>query len=194
VPTSKNTGWLFATGITLIFFALVLQTVTLASGQYASVLLSALALTIIADLCFVAAFKRGSLTARCLSVALMLPTLFIVADFLRRAPHSFWQASSPSGALNSVAMNTSEKGLAERCAAYLRTGPPAHMKDYVPDSLTEIIIAHGARSEPLNPELRELGGLIIQEPNDFTEIEDGTIRSYMQDGAALVVEVLRTQK
>ena len=69
--------------------ALILQTITLASQDYRTVLIIALALTLFADGCFVAAFIRGHIVARCASVVLMLPTLFIVADFVRRVPHSF---------------------------------------------------------------------------------------------------------
>ena len=69
--------------------ALVLQTITLASRDYSTVLLVALGLTLVADGCFIAAFTRGGLAARCASVVLMLPTVFVVADFIRRAPHSF---------------------------------------------------------------------------------------------------------
>ncbi len=69
--------------------ALALQTLTLASHRYRTVLIAALLLTFAADSCFVSAFVRGRLVARCASVLLMLPTVFVVADFLRRAPHSF---------------------------------------------------------------------------------------------------------
>ena len=72
-----------------MILALVLQTITLASRDYRAVLVIALALTLVADSCFVAAFIRGRLAARCVSVVLMLPTVFVVADFMRRAPHSF---------------------------------------------------------------------------------------------------------
>ena len=68
---------------------LVLQTITLASQDYRAVLIAALALTLVADSCFVAAFIRGRLAARCASVVLILPTAFVVSDFMRRAPHSF---------------------------------------------------------------------------------------------------------
>lgn len=87
--TSRRIGWLFGAGVPLMLVALLLQTVTLASQRYGSVLIAALVLTIIADCCFVAAFMRGRLAIRCISVALMLPTVFVVADFMRRAPHSF---------------------------------------------------------------------------------------------------------
>jgi len=75
--------------VPLLILALILQTVTLANQDYSTVLIVALALTLVADCCFVAAFIRGRLAARCVSIVLMLPTVFVVADFMRRAPHSF---------------------------------------------------------------------------------------------------------
>ena len=87
--TFKRIGGLFGVGVPLMAGALLLQTITLASERYGSVLIVALLLAIAADCCFVAAFMRGSVAVRCISVALMLPTVFVVADFLRRAPHSF---------------------------------------------------------------------------------------------------------
>ena len=86
---SIRTGWLFGVGVPLLLAALFYQTVTLASQEYAGVLVTALVLTVLADVCFILAFKRGGLVTRCVSVILLLPTLFVVADFLRRAPHSF---------------------------------------------------------------------------------------------------------
>jgi hypothetical protein len=85
----KHTGWLFGVGIPLMIVALTLQNVTLTTGDYRALLIVALALTVLADGCFMAAFVRGGLAVRCASVVLMLPTLFVVADFMRRAPHSF---------------------------------------------------------------------------------------------------------
>ena len=87
-------------------------------------------------------------------------------------------------------MNTAGDALPQRCADYLKAGPPAHMTNYVPGSLTEIIIAHGARSQPLDPELREIGRFLPREADSFSRITDEAIRSYMQQGAALVAEVL----
>ena len=81
--------------------------------------------------------------------------------------------------------------LASRCREYLSNGPPEHMTDYMPESLTEIIIAHGAKSLPLDPELREIGGLIVME--SFDSYSDEVIRRYMQQGAKLVEEVLAGQ-
>jgi len=87
--TSQRTGWLFAIGVPLVVIALSLQLTTLASQDYRGVLIVALTLTLVADVCFVVAFFRGGLATRCASVILVLPTVFIVADFIRRAPHSF---------------------------------------------------------------------------------------------------------
>lgn len=64
------------------------------------------------------------------------------------------------------------------------------MDNYVPESLTEIVIAHGARGEPLDPELAEIGGIILMESDSMSDIEDPAIRAYMQQGADLVRRVL----
>ena len=85
VPT--HTGGLFGVGIPLLLLALALQNITLASQDYRTVLIVAFALTFLGDCCFIAAFIRGGRVIRCVSVVLMLPTVFVVADFLRRAPH-----------------------------------------------------------------------------------------------------------
>lgn len=76
------------------------------------------------------------------------------------------------------------------CREYLELGPPAHMDNYVPESLTEILIAHGAKGEPIDPELAEIGGIILMESTSISEIADPEIRSYMQRGADLVKRVL----
>ena len=72
-----------------MILALILQTITLASQDYRTVLVTSFALALIAGGCFVTAFIRGGLIACCVSVVLMLPTVFVVADFIRRAPHLF---------------------------------------------------------------------------------------------------------
>jgi len=86
--SARITLW-FGLGVPLLLAALFFQTVTLASQQYESVLITALVLIILADLCFIQAFRRGGWATRCFSVLLLLPTLFVVADFIRRAPYSF---------------------------------------------------------------------------------------------------------
>lgn len=93
-----------------------------------------------------------------------------------------------------IDMNTAGDALPQRCADYLKAGPPPHMTNYVPGSLTEIIIAHGARSQPLDPELREIGGIVLREADSFSRISDETIRSYMQQGVDLVAEVLEANE
>ena len=88
--------------------------------------------------------------------------------------------------------NKKKVKLAKRCQAYLDAGPPSHMHDYVPESLTEIIIAHGAQQQALDPELRELGNIIVGESQDLDTIEDREIREYMNTGAQLVQAVLES--
>lgn len=84
MQTSARIGLWFGLGIPLLVVALFFQTVTLASQR-----ITALVLTIVADLCFIQAFRRGGLVIRVFSVLLLLPTLFVVADFIRRAPYLF---------------------------------------------------------------------------------------------------------
>ena len=83
--------------------------------------------------------------------------------------------------------------MAQRCADYLNQGPPQHMTDYVPDSITEIIISYGAQKEPLNDELTEIAGLILMESEGLNDIEDLDIRKYMLNGSRLVQDVLESQ-
>jgi hypothetical protein len=68
------------------------------------------------------------------------------------------------------------------------------MENYVPESLTEIVIAHGARGESLDPELAEIGGIILMESESISDIEDPAIREYMQKGADLVQRVLEASQ
>jgi len=88
--------------------------------------------------------------------------------------------------------NKKKINLAERCQKYLDKGPPSHMNDYVPESLTEIIIAHGAQQQELDPELREIGSIILGESQDLETIDDTEIREYMKTGADLVEAVLKS--
>ena len=76
--------WPFVIGIPLLSVALFLQTVTQSSGRYLNTLLAALVFTALADACFISALRRGGVFARCLSILFLLPTLFVVSDFLRR--------------------------------------------------------------------------------------------------------------
>jgi hypothetical protein len=126
----------FLLGVPLLAVALFLQTVTLASGQYESVLLAALALTVLANLCFIQAYRKGGLAARCFSVALLLPTLFVVADFGRRSPYAFGlglagiparnRAVLQSGDWTPTRMET-QKAL-RSIQSFLENASPAHPK------------------------------------------------------------------
>ena len=89
MQTSARIGLWFGLGVPLLFVALFLQTVTVAGGRYTGVLITALVLTVVADICFIQVFRRGGLAARCFSVLLLLPTLFVVADLIRRGPYLF---------------------------------------------------------------------------------------------------------
>lgn len=89
MQTSSSIGWLFGIGLLLLLGAIVCQTITLASGEYAAVLITALTLTALADGCFIQTLRCGGLMLRCLSTILLLPTLFVVADFIQRVPYLF---------------------------------------------------------------------------------------------------------
>lgn len=89
--------------------------------------------------------------------------------------------------------NSKEKELAQECHQYLMDGPPASMTDYMPESLTEIIIAHGAQNEKLNDELLEVASIILMESSDFSDIEDIATKQYMEKGASLVQRILQSQ-
>ena len=84
--TSGGIGFWFGLGVPLLLAALVFQTITLANGRYGGIFITAFLLTIVADICFIQAFRRGGLAIRCLSILLLLPTVFVVADLIRRAP------------------------------------------------------------------------------------------------------------
>lgn len=83
--------------------------------------------------------------------------------------------------------------LAQKCLDYLASGPPAHMEDYVPESITEIIIAHGAQQEKLDEELKEIGQILLIETDDFSDISDPQIRDYMEQGAKLLQAIMASQ-
>ena len=93
-------------------------------------------------------------------------------------------------------MNDSSKtdqSLTLDCRRYLSDGPPRSMSAYVPGSLTEIIIEHGAQGIELDAELREIAGLIIEDAADFAGAESPEVRTYLLRGAALVRAVVASQ-
>lgn len=82
-------GLLLWWGALFLAGALFFQTVTIASGNYTFVICMGLVLTVVADICLIFAYRRGGFLVRVGSVLLLLPTLFVVFDVLRRAPHLF---------------------------------------------------------------------------------------------------------
>ena len=81
--------------------------------------------------------------------------------------------------------------LADECRDYLQAGPPASMTSYVPDSITEMIIAQGAHGAKLDGELREIAGIILMETEtDPGEYENAEVKAYMERGVVLVRRVL----
>lgn len=89
MSTSPRTSQLFLVGVPLLAFALFFQNVTVAGGDYRNSLLAALVFTALADTCLIVALRRGGLMVRLAAIVLLAPTIFIVADFIRRAPGLF---------------------------------------------------------------------------------------------------------
>lgn len=78
-----------AVGVLLILFALANSLVTLTGGHYGVVLLTALSSAAL-SVCFMAVpFYRGPLGWRIAAIVLASPALFVVSEFLRRAPFAF---------------------------------------------------------------------------------------------------------
>ena len=80
--------------------------------------------------------------------------------------------------------------LAKRCQTYLETGLPASMTNYVPGSLTEIIIGHGANQVQLDPELQEVATIILFEAEDMSNGDNKAVNEYMKQGVLLVREII----
>ena len=99
-PVSRRrspwTWVLLLTGFPLLVIGVFLQSVTVVSTSYGTVLLTALGFTALADICFVLAFRRGGIISKAVAVVLLLPTLFVVSDFARRAPFVFSSEASRS--------------------------------------------------------------------------------------------------
>jgi hypothetical protein len=84
----NNVSAAFA-GVLSLVVALMCSNVTVARGGYGGVLLVAMACGTLAVCCLAVPFVRGPLAWRLTAVVLALPVLFVVADFLRRAPFVF---------------------------------------------------------------------------------------------------------
>lgn len=90
--------------------------------------------------------------------------------------------------------NVSKKtDLATECKLYLKNGPPKQMKDYVPGSITEIIISYGAQGKPLDDEMKEMASIVVMESESLREIKDPEIRKYMLKGVELVRRVMESK-
>jgi hypothetical protein len=88
IPAEGRTQGLFAAGLAAMLCSLLLSTVTL-TGHHREALVIAILLTVVADACLAAVVGRGSPGMRWLALAAMGPTLFVLIDFVRRAPYVF---------------------------------------------------------------------------------------------------------
>lgn len=72
-----------------MLIAFACSNVALARGSYAGVLITAMICGLLALVCLAIPFTRGPIGWRVAAVMFALPILFIVSDFLRRAPFVF---------------------------------------------------------------------------------------------------------
>lgn len=79
----------FSLGVLLMLIAFACSNVTLAGGSYAGVLLTAMVCGLLALVCLSIPFFCGPIGWRVAALIFALPMLFIVCDFVRRAPHVF---------------------------------------------------------------------------------------------------------
>ena len=82
-----NLIWL---GLLFMLLAFGCETVTVVGSDYRPVLTLALLFLIVADACLIWAFKRGGKLAKVIGIIILLPNLFIIPDFLQRAPYAFF--------------------------------------------------------------------------------------------------------
>lgn len=73
-------------GAACMLGAVATDSITLVGADYRSTLQGAVVLMVVADLCCLAAYRRGG-PARWAAVVIALPSVFIVMDVLRRAPY-----------------------------------------------------------------------------------------------------------
>ena len=85
-------GIAIAAGAILMLYALV-NTLLTTTGDYRSVLLTAVACATLAVPCLAVPLVRGPTGWRVAAAVCAAPALFIVSDFLRRAPHAFGSGS-----------------------------------------------------------------------------------------------------
>ncbi len=88
IPDTARLGgaWLsVVAGLAAMIVAMCFQNITV-FGSYVPVLILALAFTVLANLCFLLAFRRGGTGVRSICAASMLPTLYVVTDCFNRLP------------------------------------------------------------------------------------------------------------
>lgn len=83
-----SSGVLLISGVSYMLFALGCANITVASQDYRIILLAAMACMANADVCFAVVAYRGG-WFRVIAALLSSPSLFIIWDFLRRAPYVF---------------------------------------------------------------------------------------------------------
>lgn len=81
-----TSGTLLSNAASMMLIALICQNITLASGDYGLILLVAIVTMCIADACCAIVFTRGG-WMRWAALAVASPSLMIIMDVLRRAPH-----------------------------------------------------------------------------------------------------------
>ena len=82
-------GVLAGVGALLMTSAVVVDNLTLASGDYRAVFSAAVVLMVLALGCLAAAFHRGGSVVRAVCAVFSLPTFVIVNDVLRRGTYVF---------------------------------------------------------------------------------------------------------
>lgn len=87
--TSPSIGKLIEMGSVLLLLAFFFQNITIADRDYRVALATGLVLPLMAGICFAIAFRNGGSRVRWVCGVLLLPTILMVADFVRRAPHIF---------------------------------------------------------------------------------------------------------
>ena len=79
----------YGIGLICMLFAVLLANVTIAGGSYDTVLVTVLLLTTAADGCLTVVAVREREGWRLAAILTMMPTLYVVADVLRRVLRTF---------------------------------------------------------------------------------------------------------
>ncbi len=89
VPIRPSNLSFVSLGVLLMLIAFAGSNVTMAQDSYAGTLVTAMICRVLALACFAVPLVRGPIGWRVAAVIPALPMLFIVPDFLRRAPNVF---------------------------------------------------------------------------------------------------------